>query len=1483
MTISVTCPRCASNLKAKESLAGKRIACPKCKEPIQIPIWDDVIAPEFAEPLVLDDSNNSNGMSEPDFSFPSHSSQPKMSDLLDKHDSSHFEIHTSNQTPTPASSSHSASSALPPDDIPSQTYANPLPLIIGVSAIVLVLLVGTIATLAWVLSSATPNTLVAQNQTAEQPQPTPTNDAADSPPASSLTTTPAQASSPSAPAKSTPTKTTPLKSNPAAPSASVEPPPKNAIPQNTPPQPSIDLGLETQFAACTVIEVSKASQLQRCLGLLVIKSELNGSQNGFVVTSSNLFTSATDKAQAIHCTFKAGTRHEVRTTAKLEIIDEELNLAILRVTDKSLPQAFSFNHSIELQREAKLISFGIANSKASPTTPLRSLISKTEHDYIHSIDGLPEASYLSRITSTNQTNTIGSPIFDSSGRLAGMFVSTDPENDQFAFAISSECIANAVLGRVAKAERRFEANNSGSRTISVELDLFDPTDNITQVDVQIYPFPANSNTNKVLLYVSPNEKASATIPCKISGKTAVASIPWDKKPGAFYLRYRVRGQNRYVWNSPPFLLTDEMQTSDGMVRNHSSKSNRRNLFQPSASTLTNAAPLKLRTAMADFAFNPNNGDIAAVDPMGNQVTLFRTPYPTDGSPTQSIPVGNKPSAIAYKKFGSTEYYAVICNDNKSLVLIDANNFTIQKETPFTTRPGYSIWINDDEKDPFLLISNGTITDSESIHTNSIDLVDLRNDPAPKRIFEHGIVFLNYTPNLPIYTPLTQTSYFPLNPLACSRSTKSTSYFGILDSPYHSFATSFTVDPHGLYIANKNNILTRDLQQIVGFVDFVPMCFLKERAWMVGLDGTTLRAASYNTFRSAKGAVSVPLTIPAIKEVHQAYRSNSFTIANWFLYHTRMFADEKRSRIIVASQDTLYTIPLASLGLEDEPFLIAKANTSEINVGEKSTITLSPQSDKVEVKYADLPDGATVSNQNIEWQPTLAQVGPHVLSAALKYGNIEREIKHSIVVGHPRLELSGDLAASVYNAQENFIVSPPSKVWYQAEDLTEEELRKAEEGSLVSVHSLKPGDSKRLIPDTRNTFRVFLIGSQIVVFQMVEGNGTLEFFDYPSLKKGKTIPTTGAVMDLKMEGGKLMVVKFKTLEVYDPETLKLRHTIKLEHPLIRNSAYLWNPANSSIVVPKDGVLNDGMLLNPSTKEPKLCLSIKIPDVLSVIPRVTAPQLDRVLRVEKPRSLNEQNEVPKQAQGEKAPIPNSDWFFHWEKEELPVFENKSDDPIAAEIQLFLVFSSPKSEITKRVWLARSKASQVPQLPTFKLTSNALLVQWERITHFISLDFIEESSAKEQQNLDEEEFYFEPKQSHFMLAGGKNSLKHKLIGGKAPIEFSAVIEFPGLQINKQSGSVLIDMDTIARENRFLVLKTDPPAKTLRFKNADEVIRAWTAPRDKLNDLLQIKLRGAPLAIPIHIRATDADDRTTELFYYVIGDVNSRQISKLMELMDK
>src|SRR4051812_9279313 len=83
--------------------------------------------------------------------------------------------------------------------------------------------------------------------------------------------------------------------------------------------------------------------------------------------------------------------------------------------------------------------------------------------------------------------------------------------------------------------------------------------------------------------------------------------------------------------------------------------------------------IKLPSAYANFALNPETGDVAALDSSANTVSLFRRAFLTGDAKAVVAPqgVGKTPCSIVFKRFGEKSYYAVVCTQDSHVYLFDA--------------------------------------------------------------------------------------------------------------------------------------------------------------------------------------------------------------------------------------------------------------------------------------------------------------------------------------------------------------------------------------------------------------------------------------------------------------------------------------------------------------------------------------------------------------------------------------------------------------------------------------------------------------------------------------------------------------------------------------------------------------------------------------------------------------------------------------------
>ena len=144
---------------------------------------------------------------------------------------------------------------------------------------------------------------------------------------------------------------------------------------------------------------------------------------------------------------------------------------------------------------------------------------------------------------------------------------------------------------------------------------------------------------------------------------------------------------------------------------------------------------------------------------------------------------------------------------------------------------------------------------------------------------------------------------------------------------HTSNAEYVPDPFDRYTAVGTNLYSRSLEKIEATFNFTPVCFFKTRPVIIGvpqrsfppapITGTTLYAASYNTFSEIGRPVFLSLRAPA-EAPNVAVRSDLRRVGN----RTRAFADDARNRVIFASRRQIYFVPLDEFKLPKEPFLTA---------------------------------------------------------------------------------------------------------------------------------------------------------------------------------------------------------------------------------------------------------------------------------------------------------------------------------------------------------------------------------------------------------------------------------------------------------------------------------------------------------------------------------------------------------------------------------
>lgn len=215
---------------------------------------------------------------------------------------------------------------------------------------------------------------------------------------------------------------------------------------------------------------------------------------------------------------------------------------------------------------------------------------------------------------------------------------------------------------------------------------------------------------------------------------------------------------------------------------------------------------------ADFALHPKTGDIAAIDPVANRAHLYRHAdlQQTNAQPAGSVAVGRMPIAICYKRFQQTEIYAVVCQQDSKVSLIDAKTFKELARVETGESFLRSVTASQNPDDPFLYYVYGRQTGAINLRDRQ-DKGEVFSDTSECAISPDGRRAYRMGSGSPSgYEAMVLTGGFDdEKPVFEGRYAE------------HKSRTAFLPGPHGNFTASHNDIYTKDLLRRVGSLSFVP--------------------------------------------------------------------------------------------------------------------------------------------------------------------------------------------------------------------------------------------------------------------------------------------------------------------------------------------------------------------------------------------------------------------------------------------------------------------------------------------------------------------------------------------------------------------------------------------------------------------------------------------------------------------------------------
>ncbi len=637
--------------------------------------------------------------------------------------------------------------------------------------------------------------------------------------------------------------------------------------------------------------------------------------------------------------------------------------------------------------------------------------------------------------------------------------------------------------------------------------------------------------------------------------------------------------------------------------------------------------------------------------------------------------------------------------------------------------------------------------------------------------------------------------------------------------------------------------------------------------------------------------SVNLMMPTIAQHHPLQSIGIRTAATWpevpigpQRQHRppgRSFAidvDEKRKEIVFAHDQFIERIPMQRFGVEVIADLRLLTSMVNLTIGQSSRVEVLDTASTAQLEYANLPIGIQVDGHSLQWTPRSTESGPHRIAVTLRQGDVVRETELTLNVRFPEVATpttiddfalipSGDKAAQ-------YAVG-----WTMPSPHLLRNTVKKIRSSLCLFSLTDPSKSKNMALNDRIHAVGISGGSAIVVLENEPMQARI--IDLKTMQSTRTLLADRPIDRIETVGPHLHLRSQESQSVYDAQSFRklvdspfsLRYdappSILVEGGLVREGVYwitgsrtpdlVLHPMGMVLPFPTDYTLNGtGGLASPPTPFQPLSVST-LRQVLG-----TAEDSPPVQAVASSVAIADPAVVASLVSSITSPMVGPE---QRSIVQTRLFFNGGDGKTLANV-LFDSFTTTRDQPAAPP-IMRTDGQLLYILQRAKMSivdPRSILTDWSGFTAFGIHTFRFQS----------------PRDRIMLPAKDTISLEHQVAGAEGTVQYFLPQTIKGITIDQNSGTVSIDgpklRESILRQivqSQSVVIQY-PPGRTAvqpsqRFKNlVDDFKPAMTQWALRL----QRRLDGLPVAIPIHVRATDAGGHVADLQYYLIEEVSPKQV---------
>jgi hypothetical protein len=917
--------------------------------------------------------------------------------------------------------------------------------------------------------------------------------------------------------------------------------------------------------------------------------------------------------------------------------------------------------------------------------------------------------------------------------------------------------------------------------------------------------------------------------------------------------------------------------------------------------------IDLGEAYGAFTINPETGDVVGVAAERGVASVFRGAY-FDGKTSETAQLKlDHPLAVVFKKFRQRGVFVVGCQNSNELSLIDANKFQVLRKVRVKADSVVALLAAPSSDDPYVYYGQsdrGSVDDF-----GRINLATLQDEGAASSNQSELAVSADGT------LLFRRNSRDASDAATCYRlelwsaEAKRSELIARTVLRRNVNAGPLLADPHNQFVASGRKLYSHDLKREVAELSATPECFFPGKPLAASAASGALVVSSTVSFADVAKA-PLPEELVSIHAMNLHWEPDAAAAAvaaaarraprrgrggeGEIKFQKRaIMADVMRQRFVIAVGNKAVAMPLAALKLPDEPVMHVKIAQTPLTVGKKGAIALTKSDPRLQVEIGPKAGGAKVVGSAIEWTPGADAIGEVEIPLRISFGKHVVEQFVTITVEQPFIQLpfaargvhiehDGKRAVLVSRLVDQFgrfgdeidpteLDGPPALGGDNGLDGNEPaQASQAESPQDNSKQGQPVPNAVRGKPTARGVpVAVVDLAARKVVSQgklplrpqqlEISGENLYVYAsDKPRIVAMKLSDfQQQKVRFLKEPINNITAVagKFIVAIQGDDRLLKLRLPDLTEQPSWRGIAPLEPRGPFSRIISLrmgDDWWLDGLLYDSTLSNVKLIYGSE--SIASVHPAMR--DIDIRGLQEQPRDL---------------PIADREGL---------VAEDSSHPHYAVFLKQ-VIDDRPQSyggesRAILQLWIQADDENAPRMLATIESRTDDDFDRDEKLQLKVTRDFAVVIRGSRVYSFDlpkakesNDEFHFVAEQTAKTLDKKQPTvLKHRLVGGKAPYEFSLLAEVEGLSLDAKSGDARLDaakLSSLAMQSLWSYTRGVD----------DKDLKAYGAACAPFFEAATgRKASGLPFAAPIVIAATDAEGRRAMISYQVLFEISEADV---------